>query len=298
MTVKTIEYPSAPRTDTARSHSRTIWKDCPWDQIISGEKDGVAFFDDFNALPLTPTLTTQIAYGQYKAYAVSTNTIIAADTVNAVYVPGGILQLLNVAAGTAANISIATAYPAFSLSGSTGTDNKLWFEARVAVQQLVATSGCFFVGLAETSLLTLATNLPFTSGTGLAWTTAGGAVGWKSQTAQTISGQLNAVYTDRATTFTFPGASTAADALLGATFTFIKLGMIYDPSDKEGKQIRFFANGVPIAAAITAANITATTSLKAKGFGLLLTYNGGAGAAATDAVYMDWWRCAQLYTNP
>lgn len=292
-----IEFPSQPQSQVDRAHSRTIWKDCPWEEIQNGAKDGIAFFDDFNDLPLTPTLTTQIAYGRYKAYATASDTITNVGVVNSVASPGGILKLLEGANASADNISIAAAYPSFLLSGVTSNSQKLWFECRVAIGSLVANHGAFFVGLGETNLITFTAAVPFTSNTGLALDASGSLIGFVTQMAQTIPGQVNAVYTDRATTFTFPGASNAVDATIGAAFTFTKLGMIYDPSDKDGIAVRFFQDGVLLnSAKVTNAALVALTNLPANPLGLMLSYVAGSAKAATDAVYMDWWRCAQIFT--
>ncbi len=292
--MKTVEFPSQPTADTSRTASRTIWKDCPYDQIANGEKDGIAFMDDFNALPLTPTLTTQIAYGQYKAFAASSNTIINVGSINSVAAPGGNLQLLDGAAASADNIAIAQAYPSYYMSGLTATSDKLWFECRVAISSLVANHGAFFVGLGESNLFTLAGTVPWSSNTGLAITNGGSLIGFKTQMLNTIAGQVNVVISDRATSFTFQGASTAADATMTAAFAFIKLGMVYNPRDRDSKQVRFFANGVEITAGVTAAQLTATTNLKANPLGLMFCYVAGSGVGATDGCWMDWWRCAQL----
>ncbi len=296
MAVKSIEFPSQPTADTSRTASRTIWKDCPWDQIANGEKDGIAFMDDFNALPLNPTLTTQIAYGQYKAFAASSNTITSVGAINSVAAPGGNLQLLDGAAASADNISLTSAWPSYFMSGLTATSDKLWFECRVAISSLVANHGAFFVGLGECNLYTLSGTLPFSSNTGLAIGNGGSMIGFKTQMLQTISGQINVVISDRATSYTFQGASTVADTAFTVAFGFIKLGMKYDPRDRDGKQVRFFANGVEITAGVTAAQLTATTNLKANPLGLMLCYVAGSGVGATDGCWMDWWRCAQLLT--
>ncbi len=299
MAVKTIEYQLAPQTQTDRRHSQTIWYDCPWDQIANGEKDGVAYADDFNDLPLTPTLTTQIAYGRYKAYAASTNTITNVGTVNSVVVPGGVLQLAEGGSGASAdNICVGQAYPSYFLSGSVSTSQKLWFECRVAISTLTANHGAFFVGLVETTgtFHAFDNTHPFTSNTGLAIDNGGAMVGWKTQMAQTISGQLNAVYSDRATSFTFVGASNAADGTLSAAYTFTKLGFVYDPSEKSGNQIKFYQDGVYVGQAISATTLAGTTNLKANALGLGLFWVGGSAVASGDAMYMDWWRCAQLYS--
>ncbi len=295
-----IEFRRAPSAQTDRQHSHTIWQDCPWEEIQNGSKDGVAYFDDFNDLPLFPTLTTQIAYGKYKAFAANSNTIGYPPNgqINSLPAPGGILQLTG-AGGTVSDcFSISQANPAYLLSGVTSNSNKLWFECRIAVQNITANHSCFFIGLGETNLITLTAISPFaTGGTGLAIVTTGSLLGWKSQMAQTVAGQLNAVYSDRAATFTFAGLSTASDGPgISAAFTFTKLGFIYDPADKDGYAVRFYQDGVYTGTKITNAALVALTNLPVNPLGLIFSQVEGSGAAAADATYLDWWRCAQLYT--
>jgi hypothetical protein len=291
MTVKTIEFPSQPLPDTSRAHSRTLWRDCPWDQLLSGEKDGIAFFDDFNSLPLAPTLTTQIGFGQYKGFATSGATITQIGVINSVALGGGYLDLHHNADADSA--SLAQAYPSYMLTGLTSNSAKLWFECRIACKSLLASRNSFFVGLGEVNLFTLATAVPFTADTA-AFSNAGAVIGFYKLMAQTTAGQINTVYTDRATGFTTLGTG---EALLPAAFGFVKLGMIYDPQNKDGNVVSFFANGVKLGTSLTATQLTATTNLKANALGLMIADVAGS-SVSTDETYLDWWRCAQLLTNP
>jgi cytochrome c556 len=63
-----VDFRLNTSANTDRLPSPAIWSRVPFEQIKNGEIDGIAFYDDFTDLPLTPTLTTQIAYGKYKAF--------------------------------------------------------------------------------------------------------------------------------------------------------------------------------------------------------------------------------------
>jgi hypothetical protein len=293
MTVKTIQYPG---TDTGKGQSGAIWEDCPFDQIRNGEKAGMAFYDTFDMLPLAPTLTTQVGWGPYKAYAASSNTIIGVNTINSVVTPGGYMKTLEGANTAADCISLGQSYGSYYLSGSPSTSGKLWFECRIA-DNAAATANVmsWFFGLAEVDLFTLANNVPFTSSAG-AISASGAFIGFNKLMAQTIAGQINTVYTDRATSWTVNGSNEAS--LSSTAYTFTKLGFVYTPNDKNGNSVTFYQNGAPLATKVTNAVLTATTYLCAKPLGLLFSVVAGTAKSATDAVFLDWWQIAQLQPTP
>jgi hypothetical protein len=280
--------------DTSRVASPAIWGDCNWLDIERMEPSrlgqGYKHGDDFVDLPLAPTLTTQIAFGRYKAFATSGETISGVSSVNSVLTPGGIVQFT---VGSSANsASMALAYPCFAITGDSSTSDKLWFECRLAISSIVASRLGFFVGLAETQLFTLATGVPFSSNTGAAITNGGAMIGFNKTAANTTT--ASTVRSDRATSFTAIGSGevggTGTNAL--AAYTFVKLGMKYDPRDKDGRNVRFFADNYELPTALKNSDITGTTNLKAGGLNFLIATVGGS-AVSSDATFLDWVRIAQ-----
>lgn len=277
---------------TFRTPSPALWatggspgiNGCPWERIVSGELSGIAFYDDFRALPLAPTLTTQIAFGQYKAFATSSSAITGSSVVNSVDVG---YPNLNMTADTSAHSSsLAIAYPGGLVSGSTSTSGPMWFEARVATSSITTLHQGFFVGLAETSLFTLATGVPFSS-SAAAPTNSGSFLGFFKPAANTTT--WSTVYNDRATSFTNVGAS---DVVGIAANTFTKIGLLYDPYSST-KAVRFFQDNIELANFITPAQITATTNLKANSLAPMIALVGGS-AASSEVLYTSWMRWAFL----
>ncbi len=293
-----VEHRQNTTKDTTRNFSPAIWSDCPWDDIVDpkGAAPGAWFFDDFVSMPLVPTETTQVAYDKYKVFAGANGSTLLTPTssVNSVDLGGGILGLVVAANNDAA--TIAQSYPAFKISGSTATSGKLWFEARLAIKSLLTLREGFFLGLAETNLQTLSATVPFNADAAVP-DNSGAMIGfnkWEivSTTAAattSLPGGVNTSYNDRAITFT----QVQADAtIISAAFAFVKLGFVYNPADPVNT-VKFFADNIQLTSVIAASTITATTNLKANSLGLMLA-TIAASSVSTDAVYLDWWRIAQL----
>jgi hypothetical protein len=287
-----------------REPSDSIWGTCPVDELGSDLRKGWIFYDDFRDLPLAPTETTQIAYGDYKVFATTSASVAPVHAVNSV--DTGIVLANSVVVSTSA--SIAQPYGQARLSGVTGTDGKLWFEACVAIKGILATTQGFFLGLAETDLFTLATGVPINGGAATI-TNGGSMIGFQSIETGPLA--INTVMSDRATSFTTiqagvagtlpvglvpafepagPPAGVAAGSFGATAYTFTKLGMIYDPA-QSGGCITFFQDGLPFATQYSNASLIGTTNLKANSLAMMLAVIG----TGTGAVYMKWWRCAQLY---
>lgn len=265
--------------------SAGVWYDCPWEELRNDPNRGIAFFDDFMDLPLAPTLTTQIGFGKYKAFADTGGTIKGVPTVNSVE---RVKSVLEMGADTADDaVAIAQAQPHFLISGSPASSGKLWFEASVAMSSILINTIGWFVGLAETDLLTLANDVPFADGNTIS--NAGSFLGFRKE--EDGLGVIDTVYSDRATSFTNVGdAATSV-----AANTFIRLGLRYDPEDV-AKCIRFFANGTELDDGVSRSTLTGLTNLDANALGLifaLIVDSAGTSAKA----YMNWWRCAQMYVR-
>lgn len=282
----TIEHRRNKSTDTTRLPSPAIWSDCPWDDLRMPKAniDGATFFDDFNAVPLPPTLTTQIAYPPwYKAFATSGNTIGPVQSINSVQTKGGFMRFLHNTNNN--SCSIATLGQPFFMDGLPATSGKLWFECRLAVNSLLTNMQSWFVGLAETSLFTLATGVPLNAGDPI--TNDGSIIGFRS--GEDALGVIDTVKSDRATSFTNIKASAVT---ISAAYTFIKLGFRYDPKDLDGT-VRFYADNLELATPYTNTDLTGNTNLDANTLGMI--FATVSDSVATGEIYLDWWRCAQVY---
>lgn len=133
-------FQGVARTDSTRAPSVSIWKDCPWLEIESGQVSGVKFYDDFT------TLTNTGANAQVPGWKITgangTAAMLATDD-------GGVAQL---ATGTTQNNE---AYAVYSNGvGGFGqiisaSPNNMWYECRFRVQSI--TAGSYFIGVAKPS---------------------------------------------------------------------------------------------------------------------------------------------------
>ncbi len=282
----------SPSLNTNRLHSRAVWEGCPLDGSQYGVSDGLYRFEDFGNCAFIGTQTTQIGYHGGKVFATSGAAVTPVSSVNSVELGGGLLALTHAAANDSA--SYADAYPQYRITGAASTSAKLRFECRVATKSILTLRNGFMVGLGETNLWTLATGVPFIGDAALLDASAS-FIGFNkfeaisaTGTGTSISGGINTSYTDRATTFTMIGAD---DYTGQAAFTFVKLGLVYDPTDAVNC-IKFYVNGVQLAHTLTRAAIVATTNLKAKSLGMIIA-SVAAASVSTDATYLDWWACHQ-----
>jgi hypothetical protein len=263
--------------------SPTIWASCPWDDIKHGVTRGIAYHDDFDDLPLAPTLTTQIAFGNYKAFANTGCTIKGVSSVNSISCPGGVLEI---AIDTDDDsVSIAHAYNSLIMSGLTTNSGKLWFEARVCYSPVTTNGIGWFLGLAETSLWTLANGVPFNAGDAI--TNSAAAIGFRKPEDDTTT--ADTVYSDRATSFTAIGD---ADLTSMAAFTWAKLGFVYDPLETTNC-ITFYKDNVALSNKLSKSTLTGLTNLDAGTLGLLLAVVADS-SGTSGKFYMDWWRVAQV----
>jgi hypothetical protein len=271
--------------DTYRTPSPAIWADCPVRDLIEDPGKGLYFFDDFQDLPLAPTLTTQIAFGKYKAYAASGCTINRLSAVNSVELQGGCLKVGMDTDNDEA--SIAQAYASYLLSGLTSNSGKLWFECCYAQNSVATNMASVFVGLAETDAFTLAANAPHNSGDAI--DNSGSMIGFRIE--EDGLGVIDTVVSDRATSFTNIG-DTEAGTLTANTFR--KLGFVYDPAGPSDSVITFYANNQALTTKISKSTLTGYTNLDANSLGLLLSVAADSAGTSFEA-YLKWWRVAQLF---
>lgn len=268
--------------DTNRNPSPGIWGDCPVISILEGTIAGQYLFDDFTDLPLAPTLTTQIAFGRYKAFADTSCTMTSVSTINSVELGGGYLQYGFNAQDD--GVSIAHAYPSFLLKSTSG---KLWFEARVATSDVTTANGVgFLLGLAETEQWTLAATVPLAADD--TPDNSASLIGFHYPEDDLTT--IDTVYNDRAATFT----QVKDAAVTGlAAYTFVKLGMVFDPDAPAANRVTFYKNGVALADKVSHSTLTGLTNLDANAVGPVFASIVDSGGTSHN-LWMDWWRVAQL----
>jgi hypothetical protein len=286
MATNKVDFMQGLTADTYRRPSPSIWGDCPVAAIKENPEIGVYYYDDFGDLPLAPTLTTQIAYGKYKAFGDTGNTITKVGAVNSVALMAGALQLAIDTDND--STSIAQAYPTFLLTGLTSNSGKLWFEACVAQNSIVTNLANWFVGLAEVNLLTLSSTVPWADDGTLS--NAGAFIGFAH--AEDGVGVVNSVYNDRATTFT----NVQAGIKTMAAYTFTKFGFVYDPLVAGANCVTFYVDGQPQTSFLTKTVLQALTNLDANPLGLILSTSADS-AGTTWALFMKWWACAQMFPS-
>lgn len=276
---------------------------CPIASLQDGTTPGMTGFIDAQSIPIsaanTTTITTEIPCGNFRVFGTSAGTLgsVVGSQINSVIVPGGALAFAPDGT-TGHSVSLCMASAPFTFTGSTNTSGKFWFEASIAVSTIAAAATSFFVGMAETDAasFTLATALPLTAGSGTAFTNTGSFLGFNLAAASV--GQIKTGYNDRATTLTYVGST---DCTLLKTYTFTRLGILYDPTQNGTSStnpatcaIQFWQDGVMLPNGITNATLVATTNLAANGLGPIFCATD-AGTAAI--MYLQWARWAQLFPN-
>lgn len=265
--------------------SPKIWADCPVLELERFPERGIYRFERWSDLPLAPTLTTQIAFGKYKAFATTGSSVDRVSAVNSVETLNGALKLATDTDNDSA--TIADAYPSFLMTGLSSNSGKLWFECCIAQKSVATNMASTFIGLAEVELWTLATGVPFNGGDAI--TNSAAAIGFRLK--EDGLGVIDTVYSDRATSFTDIGAGEGGTL---AAYTFTKLGFILDPKDPQGLGVRFFVNNVEATTRLSQAALIALTNLDANALGFI--YGTVADSAGTThEQYCKWVRIAQMF---
>jgi len=269
--------------DTGYGPSPAIWEGVRINDTLENFGVGVLFEDTFQRIPLPPTLTTQIAFGGYKAFATSGDTITRVGSVNSAKVLGGALQFSHNTDNN--SCSLAQYGPGFSMSGDPTVDGPLYFEVCYAQNSIVTNLASTIIGLAETNLWTLATGVPLNAGDSP--TNAAAFIGF--QVKEDSLGAGDTVYSDRATSFTAVG--TGEYQLAANTFT--KLGFIYDPT-KTTECVTFFKDNQKLTTKVARSTITGTTNLKANDLGFI--FASVADSAGTSfSAWLKWIRIFQYF---
>lgn len=266
--------------DTSRGPSKAIWNKFPVMEVIADPNRGIHFFDDFNEFGLPGTQTTEINLGRYKVYNTGSTKVAQASTLNSAEVADGMISITTDTAGDQGVIGTHGC----PILLSTTTRGQMFFEARVATTSVSTNDGQLFVGLCESDTVTYGAAIPLADANATASTCA--MVGFNR--LEDGLKVLNTSYADRAATWTDVQASAGS---FTAEYTWIKLGMIFDP-DNSSRCLRFFVDGIECSSAMTKSALAALTYLDAVALGPCAAVFADSGAAA--ALHIDWWRYGQL----
>jgi hypothetical protein len=269
--MNTVQYKGE---NSGRGLSPGLWADCEIDEIRQNPNKGYMCFDDFTEVPLQPTLTTQAAWGKWKAYATTGVT----STVNAT--KGGVLKFSS--ATDADEGCIATESLPFTLSNIAGSvTGKLWMEARIQMSSIADTMDEIFVGLAGQQ--TLATNVPITN---TAATLADiNCVGFHR--TESDGNAINTTY--KADSVTQVVVKTGV--CVPVADTWLKLGLKFDPLT--GK-VTFYVNGVEQVDYVTAAIMASSAGTAfPNDVALGPTFAIRKAVSSTSTASLDWIAVAQ-----
>jgi hypothetical protein len=277
----TVRRNRGPALTSRVCRSPAIWFDCPWEQVVTGEVDGIALFDDFHRQPVTVP-TSEAAYGpDYRGFTSTGGTLNAATQKR-----GGTTELGS--DGDDEGASIQTLGCPFKIIQG---DGPLWFEARVKVNTVAVTQYDAFIGLMEKVTLTAAVPITATAGA----MADKNFVGFlRPGTGTTGDGSsLKIVY--KADGVTAVVLETIAGALVADTY--IHLGFKFSPKSFPGfngdNYLRFFVDNLERTAAAYAIPSAAGTDFPND---VLLGRTAGVTntAAVTSLFSIDAWRACQL----
>lgn len=269
--------------DTDRWPSPIIWG--AYEEELARPGRSVQLWDDFDNVPVTPTISSQAGYGgKFKAYNTGSGTVAGVTSFNSTETGGGILGINTDTAGDQGVIA-QVANP-FRLSGL-ASGKPLMFEVRMAITQIVTNDAQYFVGLGETDAMTIGAAVPLADAN--ACSNTGAMIGFQRE--EDGLGVLKTVYADRATSWT------AIDSTAGtvAALTWTKLGMLWTPDkvNRNGDNLSFFQDGVLLDTGLTNAEIAALTNLDANNLGFIAAIFADS-AGTSSYLYLDWVRVAQL----
>jgi hypothetical protein len=285
MGVNAVDFKQNLSRVTARGPSPNVWADCPILDIAEDPGIGIHLYEDWSRMPVltTPTITTEAFYGSgWKAFGSAGGTVVSATIEG-----GGGLTLTETDDNQGIGLQLI-ALP-FKISRSHG---KFWMEWRLKTNTVSDTEHGFFVGLGDS--MTLSATVPIAAAGTLA---DENIVGFHRLEGD--GDQLDTVYkADGVTQVTLQSdvldtTNTVAGAL--AADTYIKLGMVYDPSqDQAGSsRLSFYVNNVRLSTSYEMASGSGTDFPNdvqlAPLFAMLCASNNDA------VVTLEWVRAAQLY---
>lgn len=274
-----IFTPHLAQGASGRGPSQRIWNHLGVNPQPDGTTGWLAFSDDFLGYN-TLSSTGAFGAGPYYGFIENSSTITnRADEI------GGVVRVTTGATAdnscgfTLGQIGGIVKAGVGSPGSVTNYGSKLLFEARIARVGSVADGECsFFVGLSKEGRA--ADNGLITDAHALAGVDA---IGFWSLDADGDSLKMG-YNVDSGTAQVIDSTAIAAD-------TFVKVGLVYDPSEAAGKFIKFYVNGVEQDSYVTKALVGASTF--PLGEELTLCLDIKTDGAAAEAIDIDWWAVAQ-----
>jgi hypothetical protein len=264
------------RSNNDGRFSDAIWGDLP-EEIKYDPAVGIYRSEDFASFGLTTAVSSGTGRyvgrgGVYKSHE---------DGGSISQLPTALGRLAIVTGGTDNHDSWLQSCAGTGVLGkvSSASPRKLWFEARVAVAQLVTHN--LLVGLSEEGQ---------TAGDAV---TDAGALADKDflgfQVLEDAPTKVDIV---------FRKAGQAAVEVLSEAHTlvadtFVNLGFVFDPGVGVAQRIRFYVNGVKQSNYVTAAQIAGATFPNGEELAFLIGGKNGTGSART--FYCEGWQFAQLF---
>ena len=269
--------------NSERGPSMEVWHDCDVLELIRDPNKGVYFFDDF--LNFSQHITDQDTqtYSSYIDTGVTIKGNASAGTNNQ---DRGVVEI----AGNDADNdegSITTGGNTGTLgmiSDTAGSDQKLWFEARIKKASIADNALAFFVGLSAEGLAganTLVDNTGEIADNDF--------IGFR--TKHDNGEELDFVHNKNSGSIT----ETIAAATSMVADTWIKVGFKYEPAEVSARRISIYLDGVKQSTYVTGTTIATANFPDGEELALLLATK--VGAAAESKFYIDWWRFAQLTTQ-
>lgn len=274
----TTKYMTNLTADTSRGPSQSLWKGCPWVDMVQDPGMGITIWDDFchGGLITSPSTEAALVGLPYSGFGSSGGTITYAD------LQGGAIVLTE-ATTNEANMLRTKTCP-FQISSNKGA---FWFEARVKVSSI--TNIGMILGLWDDTTTTV--DIPLSAADPPIMATTGNFVGFRMPEG---AGVVNSVYDADDS-----GQTTDAEVVVQSTIatlvadTFVKLGMRFDPNDSvAANTLSFWVNGVRQTSGKVVPNATGTDFPADVRLGLLFGQKLVSTAAGVST--MDWWRAAQI----
>lgn len=308
MSVNTIDFARNLTVNTDRGPTEGIWGNCPITLLQEEPDQGYIFFDDFVMSGSNTSATGAAVLGSWGQWATY---LYQGATITDGALEGGVIVIGS--DGDNEGVALSASAGAFRLvtTSTKALNQKLWFEASVAISTIATTKGDMFVGLADSFLssglpqvawpIQTTDNTLFANMNAIGFHKKGNATDWSF--VYQLSGSA-AVYPTNLTTLT----ATVTPAQTLAATTFVKLGFLFDPlaptrqvaSASTGQTagqikrplVRIFVNGLELPAFLTSDNLGGAafpTGFMAPTIGIM-----NQTGSTPPTMSIDWIRAAQL----
>lgn len=254
-------------SETRRRFSPHLWGDCPWDGIMSGSADGIAYQDDFVVGPLVAA-ASQALYGNYHGFASTGGSVADAG------VQFGALTFSS--DGDNEGASLACAIASMQITQNAGD---AWWECRFKTSTITNDKHGIFAGLIDAA--TLSATVPIAAAGTLA---DENLVGFHRLEGD--GDKMDTYYKADGVT----AVAVQADAVTLVADTYKRVGMRYAKAEKK---LYFYDDGVPLSTTKTIPNATGTDfpadAILRPVFAVL-----NATATSPGNSTLDWWAFAQV----